>query len=158
MDAAFDVLHGVNVLAGAVLIGALVTERLLILPLVRSLPPDRGQAVLQTLSPRAWRAFPVFGGLMTASAFAVLGLALVESELDEPANVVMLVATLATGIAFLSNVGLYLRADRGARALAADRVVDEFPRSLERLSTFNDLRLALFAFAYVLFVVAAVTA
>ena len=157
-ERAADVLHVVNVVAGGVVVGAFVTESLLILPLVRQLSPERGQEVLRTLSPIAWRTLPFFGGTMTLSAFAILAGAVVRNDLGATANAITLVATLVTGLAFLSNVGPYLRADRRLRALPSERVGAEFAQGLRRLGRLHVLRLTLFGCAYVLFVVAAVLA
>lgn len=155
MNALADVLRTVNLLCGAVLVGGMIMEFMLILPTQRRIPPADAARAFKIMSPIAWRYLPVCGALSVMSAIALL---VVWHWHSFPAAATGLtIAGLALFIpAVATNLGLYLRADRAARAWMPEDGEAEFQRLLERMASLHTIRMVLFVTGFACFVVAAV--
>jgi hypothetical protein len=155
VDALVDVLRTVNLLAGAVLVGGMIMEFMLILPVQRRIPAADAARAFRIMSPIAWRYLPVSGALCMTTAIALLVLTVAH---EFPGEVT---ALTAAGVAcfvpaVVTNVGFYLRADRDARAWAPERGDAEFTRLLARMASLHTIRMVLFGAGYACFVLAAV--
>ena len=155
VTALVDVLRSANLIFGAVLVGGMIMEFALILPTQRQIPAADAARAFRIMSPIAWRYLPVCGALTVTSAIALL---IVWHWYAFPTTVTGLtIAGLACFIpAIATNLGLYLRADRAARAWKPEDGEAEFHRLLERMAKLHTIRMVLFTTGYFCFVVAAV--
>lgn len=155
MNALVDVLRTVNLLGGAVLIGGMIMEFMLILPTQRQIPAADAARAFRIMSPIAWRYLPVCGALTVIAAIALLVL---SGWHDFAGEVIGLtIAGIACFVpAIATNLGLYLRADQAARAWTPERGDAEFNGLLARMAGLHTIRMVLFGAGYVCFVVAAV--
>jgi hypothetical protein len=155
VNALVDVLRSVNLSFGAVLVGGMIMEFLLILPTQRQIPAADAARAFRIMSPVAWRYLPVCGALSVTSAFALL---VVWHWHSFPAAATGLtIAGLACFVpAVAVNLGLYLRADHAARAWKPEDGEAEFHRLLGRMSKLHTIRMVLFVTGFVCFVIAAV--
>jgi Domain of unknown function (DUF1772) len=155
VDVLVDALRSVCLVGGAVLVGGMIMEYMLILPTQRQIPAADAARAFKIMSPIAWRYLPACGALTVTSAIALL---VVWHWHSFPADAVGL--TIAGIACFLPavavNLGLYLRADRDARAWTVESGDAEFHRLLERMAGLHTIRMALFGVGYVCFVIAAV--
>jgi hypothetical protein len=155
VNALVDVLRTVNLLGGAVLIGGMIMEFMLILPVQRQIPAADAARAFKIMSPIAWRYLPVCGAL---SVIAAIVLVILSAWHDFEGEVIAFtLAGIACFVpAIIANLGFYLRADRDARAWTPDRGDAEFDRLLARMAGLHSIRMLLFGVGYVCFVVAAV--
>jgi hypothetical protein len=155
MDALVDVLRIANLMFGAVLVGGMIMEFMLILPTQRQIPAADAARAFKIMSPIAWRYLPVCGALSVISAIALL--VAWHWHSFTAAAIGFTIAGLGFFLpAVATNLTLYLRADRDARAWTPESGETEFHRLLARMSNLHTIRMILFVSGFACFVVAAV--
>src|SRR5882672_1920210 len=139
---------------GAVLVGGMIMEFMLVLPTQRQIPAADAARAFRIMSPIAWRYLPVCGALSVVSAIALL--VVWHWHSFAAAVTGLTIAGLACFLpAVATNLGLYLRADRAPRAWTPESGEAEFHRLLAYMSKLHLVRMTLFVTGYACFVVAA---
>jgi hypothetical protein len=155
VNALVDVLRTANLLFGAVLVGGMIQEFALILPTQRQIPAPDAARAFRIMSPIAWRYLPVCGAISVSTAIVLL--VLWHWHSFTAAVIGFTIAGIACFIpAVATNLTLYLRADREARAWTPEDGEGEFRRLLERMANLHTVRMTLFTTGYACFVLAAV--
>ena len=136
MNALVDVLRTANLIFGAVLVGGMIMEFMLILPTQRQIPAADAARAFRIMSPIAWRYLPLCGALSFNSAVALLVVWHWHSFTAAVAG--LTIAGLACFLpAVATNLGLYLRADRATRAWTPESGEAEFHRLFARMSNLH---------------------
>lgn len=155
MENAFaDVLDILTLVCGGVLAGIVISEHVIILPLVRAAAPRVGVAGLRFAGARAWRLAPACGVTAGLSAAALLAI--------WPWDGVSVAAVLtAAGLALFVAAVLvtfvwYYPVDSRVRSLTHEAAVVEAASSFETLARRHLIRAAFYAAAFVCFVLGAV--
>lgn len=148
-----EALRFVNIVGGAVLIGAMFMEFAVVLPTFRRLSPAVAVPFLGTMGPQAWRVMPPFGVASGVAAAAILVFR--YGELSTRAIVLTAVGLAFTGCAVASNLFFYLPVEKQMRSFAPEATREEYARALTRLTTRHVVRLVFFSAGFVCFVLAA---
>ncbi len=153
-DAFADVLDVLTVVCAGVLAGIVVSEHVIILPLVRAAAPGVGVAGLRFAGARAWRLAPACGLTAGLSATALLA---VWPWDGLSAAAVLTAAGLALFVsAVLVTFVWYYPVDSRVRSLSHEAAVVEAASSFETLARHHLIRASFYAAAFVCFVLGAV--
>jgi hypothetical protein len=143
---ALDVL---TLVCAGILAGIVVSEHVIILPLVRAASPHVGVAGLRFAGARAWRLAPACGVTAGLSATALLALWPWDGV---SAGAALTVAGLALFVsAVLVTFVWYYPVDSRVRSLTHEAAVVEAASSLETLARRHLVRAAFYAAAFVCF-------
>lgn len=149
-----DALRLLNLVSGGALVGLVLAEAIVILPLVRSLTPADGVAALRFTGARGWRVAPACGatswgcGLLIAALWPWEGVS-ASAALTLAADACMAVAV---GVTFLP----YIAVDKRIQALSPAAASMEAPVLFRRMAGLHALRTSFYGLAFVCFAVAAV--
>ena len=147
-----EALRVLNLVSGAALAGMMLWEAVIILPIVRRLPPSVGLDSLRFAGARAWRIAPVFGVTTLLSGIALVVL-LPWSDLD--ATAAFTIAGLVWFVtAVLVTFGPYASLDKRVRAQSVDVAAAEQAALLPRLARLHALRTTFYVLALPIFAVA----
>jgi hypothetical protein len=137
-DALVDTFSALTLVSGGVLVGIVVVELVIILPLVRTLPPADGVSALRFAGFRAWRLAPYSGAAAGCSAVALLALWPWHTVSAAPLLTMAGIAfwTLAVVVTF----AWYFPVDARVRGLSAEDALAEAPSQLHRLAQYHALR------------------
>ena len=149
-----DTLSALYILSAGPLAGIVLSEHVLILPLVRSSEPDRGVATLRFAGARAWKLAPTFGATAGISGTAVVALwpwqGFPPAAAFTVAGVVLFLAAVAVTFA------VYYPVDARFRTLSPVTAPTDGPRTINQLIRRNLVRLSLYAGGFALFAVGVV--
>jgi Domain of unknown function (DUF1772) len=155
-DALVDTLSALYLVCGGVVVGIVVSELVIMLPLARTLPPADALSVLQFAGFRAWRLAPYSGATAWLSGIAVLALWPWDTI---SAGTLLTVAGVACWTsAVIVTFTLYLPTDVRIRRLSPDAAPAEMPSLLRRASRFHAVRTTFFTTGFVCFVLGVVLA
>ena len=142
-----------NLLTGGVVIGALVMEARVILPVFQELPNRTSLELARVFGPRAWASLSAVGVSFVFSGF---GLAFLRQRLPPTSAALTVAAALILVPSVISNLGIYLPYDTKLRRLSPDQLPPDYPQRLRRMARLNLLRLTFFTVAYLGFLAATV--
>ena len=152
-DIPVDIFRALNLAFGAPLVGALIAEQTLILPLIRRLHPADGVAALDFVSSRAWKWTPVCGQISVFSGTAVIAL----WRWDRSSAAALTIAGAALSyVAILITYAAYRPADRRVRGLPADVAPGPAHAAMRTMARLNAIRTVFYAAGFVCFVLAVV--
>jgi hypothetical protein len=152
VDTIVVLLRIINLLFGAVVLGALIMEMVVILPGVAGLSPGEAIRVLRRFAPIAWGYLPVCGTLSTLTAIVIV---VIRHALSTP-MLLTVAGTLLAIAAVVVGVRLYLPVDQRIRGWPPEAVPAEYAALSRRLATLHTVRTILFTLGYAAFVVAGV--
>ena len=148
-----DVLRALNLLGGGALVGVVLAEAVVILPLVRSRPPADGVAAIRFAGERAWPVASACGATSWLSGIAVA--VLLWSDGVSASGVLTLAGALLTAVAVGVTFLPYLAVDKRVRSLSAAAAPLEAPALLQRMAELHTLRTSFYALGFVCFTVGA---
>lgn len=149
-----DTLSAVNLVTGGVVVGMVVAELVIILPLIRKLDPAEGIPALRFASFRAWRLAPYFGAVSGFSGIAVL--ALWPWRGVSAAALLTIVGAIFWVLGVAVTFAWYRPMDTGIRSLLAHAAPTEAPLLFHRMAQFHALRTAFYAAGFACFALGAV--
>lgn len=150
-----EILRALNLVSCGSLVGIVLSEAFIILPLVRSLPLAEGVTALRFAGARAWRLAPACGATAWLSGIAVA--ALLPWRDPNSSAILTLAGDVLMGAAVLVTYGPYVAVDKWIRGLHASDAPTEAPARFHRLARLHALRTAFYTFAFVCFTTAALT-
>jgi hypothetical protein len=151
-----DTFRTLNIVFGAPLVGALIAEYALILPLIRRLPAPMGIESLRFVSARAWRWTPLCGQISIFSGTAIV--VLWPWDHDSPAAVTTVVGVALSYTAILVTYVWYRPADRSVRALSLTAEPTEVQARLRAMAQYHAIRTVFYVAGFVCFVLGVVLA
>jgi hypothetical protein len=151
----FDVVQLVNLSFGAVLVGGLVMEAAVILPLVGRLGPRAGLQAMRILAPRALAYQPACSVGMIASGLVLLLLGTLGDDADGTVVGFLTAAIVLGFMGAAASLGVYLPAERTFRGQDDSVSDEECEHSRRRFRDAHYLRAVPFWSAFLCFVVAA---
>jgi uncharacterized membrane protein len=149
------VLRSLSIASSGVLVGGMLIELVVVIPLLRDLGPIDAPRALRICTPRALRTQPA---ISISAIWAGIGIVVAAHWTDVAT---WRVALTVAGVLLLMGgaavtLGLYLPKDKGLRALdATNPDVAEFGRLLQGMNRWNNTRLALNLAGFVCFIEAA---
>lgn len=155
MDILLAALRFANLLFGAVLLGSMIMEFRMIMPLVRHLPEATAHQVLRFLSPIALRYVPQSGQISMAGALGIVALWPVQ-DLPLATGLLTVVGILLTLPAIFITYRWYLPTDARLREMPLDPVPADSAHVMERMSRLHTVRATFYSLGFVAFVLAAV--
>jgi hypothetical protein len=155
MKAAFvDTLSAVNLVTGGVVVGIVVADLVIILPLIRQLEAANAVSALRFAGSRAWRLAPYSGAAAWFSAVAVIAIWPWHSS---SAAALLTIAGLALWtVAVVVTFAWYFPVDARIRGLTPNAAPAEAPSLFQRLAQLLLLRTTFFFAGFVCFVLGAV--
>jgi hypothetical protein len=149
-----DVLRVLTIVFGGVLAGIVVSEHVIILPLVRAAAPGVGVSGLRFAGARAWRLAPACG--VTAGLSGAALVAVWPWNGFSAAGVLTALGLLLFVTAVVVTFAWYYPIDSRVRSLTHEAAVVEAASSFETLARRHLIRAAFYTAAFVCFVVGAV--
>jgi hypothetical protein len=148
-----DAFSTINLVSAGALVGIVLSELVIILPLVRRLPAADGVSGLRFAGFRAWRFAPYLGAIAWLSGIVMLAIWPWHSVSTAAASVVVGVAfwTLAVVVTF----AWYFPVDASIRGLSVDAAHSEAAPRFRRLAQFHALRTAFYTAGFVCFALGA---
>jgi hypothetical protein len=141
-----------NLVGAGTLVGIVIAEAVIILPLVRSFPSFEGVGALRFAGARAWRLAPACGAVAWISGIVIAVLwpwhrLTLSAALTVAGDVLM-------GAAVAVTYGPYVTIDKCLRGLVASEVPEDVPALFRRMAFLHALRTTLYVLAFVCFVLA----
>jgi hypothetical protein len=154
MTDALDTFSALYLVFGGLVVGIVVSELIIILPFVRTLPPADAVSALRFAGHRAWRLAPYSG--MTAGLSGIAVLAIWPWHAFSAGALLTVSGVACWTSAGLVTFTLYFPTDARLRRLSPDAAPAEAPSLLRRAARIHALRTTFFTVGFVCFAVGVV--